>query len=50
MVKRGDVVTLVDNKTGKETTGRIISYSKETIELIQEYNAKQVHFKGAKHE
>jgi len=45
MVKKGDVVTVVDNKTGEETTGVIIEYTPSTIKLVKTFNAKEVRFK-----
>ncbi|PAV30275.1 hypothetical protein CIL05_07345 [Virgibacillus profundi] len=42
-----DYVTVVDNDTGAETSGRIVDYTKDSIVLktITEFDAHKVHFK-----
>ena len=47
MVKKNSLVTIVDNETGKETTGRILEYTPERIIIakIIKFDAKKVHFK-----
>lgn len=46
-VKKGSTVTVVDNETGKETTGRILEYTPDSIviEKLIKFDAKKVHFK-----
>lgn len=44
-IKQGSIVTIVDNKTGKEVTGKIVEYTPEKITLIASFNAKDVHFR-----
>ena len=45
--KPNDIVTVVDNETGEEVTGRIKVFQPNYIVLVKEYhfNAKKVHFK-----
>lgn len=45
MPKQNDVVTVVDNETGEETTGRIVTYTKDLIVIQKSFDAKKVHFK-----
>ena len=49
-VKPGQLVTVVDNETGKEATGFIQTYTPDTIILhvVASFDAKKVHFKEVK--
>ncbi|WP_170211247.1 hypothetical protein [Robertmurraya siralis] len=44
-IKHGDIVTVVDNETGEEVTGKIIEYTPNRISLVIQLDAKNVHFK-----
>ena len=46
-IKPGQLVTVVDNETGKEATGFIQAYTPDTIVIhaIVKFDAKKVHFK-----
>lgn len=45
--KRNEIVEVIDNKTGKSLgKGRLTGYTRKTITIEQEFDAKVVHFKG----
>lgn len=47
MPKQNSLVTVVDNETGKETTGYLIEYTPDNviIKALVQFDAKRVHFK-----